>query len=154
MMSVRALVVASFLCFPLLGAGAAENGLIVKPSAYSVIETLDRLEAALDEKDITVFARIDHAEGARRVQAKLPPSELILFGNPKLGTPLMQSAPEIGVDLPLKALAWQDEAGEVWLAYNDPTWLVARHGITDKADIVRTMTGALDQLTDRATRAE
>lgn len=152
-MSVRVLLVALFLCFPMAGA-AADNGLIVKPSAYSVIETIDRLEAALDEKDITVFARIDHAEGAQRVEAKLPPTELILFGNPRLGTPLMQSAPEIGLDLPLKALAWQDEAGEVWLAYNDPGWLVARHGITDKDEIVQTMTGALDQMTDRATKAE
>src|SRR5271170_3320447 len=104
-----------------------EDGLVSVASKYSVKDTLDRLEANLKAKDITVFARIDHAAGAASVAMPLRPTELLIFGNPKAGTPLMQSSQTIGIDLPLKILAWQDAAGQVWLTYNDPGWLARRH---------------------------
>jgi uncharacterized protein (DUF302 family) len=105
----------------------SEDGLVTIASEFSVKETLDRLEARLKAKNITVFARIDHAAGAASVAMQLRPTELLIFGNPKAGTPLMQSNQTIGLDLPLKILAWQDESGEVWLTYNDPSWLAQRH---------------------------
>jgi uncharacterized protein (DUF302 family) len=107
----------------------SDDGLITLASHHTVKETMDRLEAALREKGITLFARIDHAAGAAAVDMPLRPTELIIFGNPKAGTPLMQARQSIGIDLPLKMLGWQDAAGEVWLAYNDPAWLARRHGL-------------------------
>jgi uncharacterized protein (DUF302 family) len=107
----------------------SDDGLITLSSNHPVRETMDRLEAALREKGITLFARIDHAAGAAAVDMPLRPTELIIFGNPKAGTPLMQARQSIGIDLPLKMLGWQDAAGEVWLAYNDPAWLSRRHGL-------------------------
>jgi uncharacterized protein (DUF302 family) len=104
-----------------------EDGLITVASKYSVKETLDRLEGTLKAKDITIFARIDHAAGAASVAMPLRPTELLIFGNPKAGTPLMQSNPTIGIDLPLKMLGWQDAGGKVWITYNDPGWLARRH---------------------------
>jgi uncharacterized protein (DUF302 family) len=131
-----------------------DAGLIVKQSTHDVGETADRLARILGEKGITVFARVDHAEGAQKVGAELPPTQLLIFGNPKLGTPLMQSAREAGIDLPMKALVWEDEAGEVWLAYNDPSSLAQRHGIEDRDEIIKAMTDALDQLSDAAIKAD
>jgi uncharacterized protein (DUF302 family) len=112
----------------------SEDGLIALASNHPVRETMDRLEAALREKGITLFARIDHAAGAAAVDMPLRPTELIIFGNPKAGTPLMQSKQSIGIDLPLKMLGWQDAAGKVWLAYNDPAWLARRHGLGSEAE--------------------
>lgn len=154
-MTKQILIGAAALLVIAAGPARSETGLVVKPSAHDVIETTDRLEQALSANEgITVFARVDHAQGASKVGAELPPTQLLIFGNPKLGTPLMQSAREIGIDLPMKALVWEDEAGEVWLAYNDPAWLAQRHGIEDQGQIIETMTGALDQLTDAATAAD
>lgn len=147
-------IVAAVVGLTLAGLGAAvadENGLVVKQSAHGVVETVDRLEQILGDKGITVMARIDHAENAGKVDEELPPTELLVFGNPALGTPLMQSARTIGIDLPMKALVWEDADGTVWLAYNDPAWLVARHGIEDQGEVAGKMTGALDQITDGAT---
>ena len=107
-------------------------GLVAVPSSHSVKDTLDRLEDALKSKGIQVFARIDHGAGAAAVGMSLRPTELLVFGHPKGGTPLMEARQTIGIDLPLKALAWQDEAGKVWLAYNDIHWLAARHGLGPK----------------------
>jgi uncharacterized protein (DUF302 family) len=104
-----------------------EDGLVTLASKYAVAETLDRLEADLKAKSITVFARIDHAAGAASVAMPLRPTALLIFGNPKAGTPLMQANQTIGIDLPLKVLAWQDAAGKTWLTYNDPRWLARRH---------------------------
>jgi uncharacterized protein (DUF302 family) len=137
----------------IFGAGAAlaqQNGLVMKESAHDVIETADRLEMVLAEKGITVFARFDHAENARKVDMELGPTELLVFGNPNLGTPLMQAAPTMGIDLPMKALVFEDENGQVWLTYNDPTWLATRHGISGQDEILSKMGGALDQLTSSA----
>jgi uncharacterized protein (DUF302 family) len=105
-----------------------ENGLITHPSAHSAKDTIDRLEAQVTSKGMTVFARIDHAAGAREAGLALRPTELLIFGNAKGGTPLMQASQTMGIDLPLKALAWQDANGKVWLSYNDPAWLAQRHG--------------------------
>jgi uncharacterized protein (DUF302 family) len=105
----------------------SEDGLVSVASKYSVKESLDRLEAELKAKTVTVFARIDHTAGAASVAMPLRPTEVLIFGNPKAGTPLMQSRQTIGIDLPLKVLAWQDADGKVWLTYNDPGWLARRH---------------------------
>jgi uncharacterized protein (DUF302 family) len=112
----------------------SEDGLVTIASRFSVKETLDRLEANLKAKDITVFARIDHAAGAASVAMPLRPTELLIFGNPKAGTPLMQSKQTIGIDLPLKILGWQDAGGKVWLTYNDPSSLARRHQLGPGAD--------------------
>lgn len=112
----------------------SEDGLVTIASNYSVEETLDRLEVDLKAKNITVFVRIDHAAGAASVAMPLRPTELLIFGNPKSGTPLMQSNQTIGIDLPLKVLAWQDAGGKVWLTYTDPRCLARRHRLGSGAD--------------------
>ncbi len=107
----------------------ASNGLITIPSSYSVKQTLDRLETALKAAGVTIFARIDHAGGAAAVGLALRPTELLIFGNPKGGTPLMQANQMIGLDLPLRVLAWEDEAGNTNLAYNAVDWLALRYDL-------------------------
>jgi uncharacterized protein (DUF302 family) len=105
------------------------EGLITLRSSYSPKDTMNRLERAAQAKGLTVFARIDHAAGATEVGLSLRPTELLIFGNAKGGTPLMQSVQTIGIDLPLKALVRQDASGTTWLSYNDPNWLAQRHGL-------------------------
>jgi len=105
------------------------EGLISLPSARPVAELLDRLEAALAAKGITVFARIDHAAGAASVGMPLRPTSVLIFGNPRAGTPLMQAEQRIGLDLPLRILAWEDAEDRSWLTYHDLDWLVRNHGI-------------------------
>jgi uncharacterized protein (DUF302 family) len=119
--------------FVLLGAalGWSAEGLITVKSAHSVKETMDRLETVVKRKGMTIFARIDHAAGAAKVGKKLRPTTLLIFGNPQGGTPFMECNQSVGIDLPLKALVWQDAAGEVWLGYNDPAFLAKRHGVPD-----------------------
>ena len=104
-----------------------ENGLITVASRFSVGETLDRVTTALTKAGLRVFARIDHAGGAKEVGQELRPTELLIFGHPKGGTPLMQDRQTAGIDLPIKALAWEDEEGRVWLTYNEAAWLAERH---------------------------
>jgi len=106
-----------------------DDGLLTIESNHSVKDTIDRVEAALKTHGVTVFARIDHAAGAASVDMPLRPTELLIFGNPKAGTPLMQSKQSIGIDLPLKVLGWQDRAGRVWLSYTDMGRLARRHGL-------------------------
>lgn len=108
------------------------NGLISHPSPYTVPETLDRLESILRTKNITVFARIDHSGEAAKVDLAMPPTQLLIFGNPKGGTPIMIAAPLAAIDLPLKALAWQDADGKVQLSINDPHYLQSRYGLSDE----------------------
>ncbi|HTT79525.1 MAG TPA: DUF302 domain-containing protein [Stellaceae bacterium] len=103
------------------------NGLITLPSVRNVKETADRLAAEAAAKGLTIFARIDHAAGAKAVGLPLRPTELVIFGNAAGGTPLMQALQTTGIDLPLKALAWEDADGKFWLSYNDPAWIAARH---------------------------
>ena len=107
----------------------AADGLTTISSSYGPKETMDRLEAEIKAKGMTVFARIDHAAGAAQAGLSLRPTEVLVFGNAKAGTPLMQSNQTIGIDLPLKALVWQDADGKVWLSYNAPSWLAQRHGL-------------------------
>ncbi len=104
------------------------NGIIDVPSRYSVPETLARLQKILKEKGVAVFALIDHSGEAEKVGLAMRPTQLLIFGSPKGGTPLMVAAPRLAIDLPLKALAWQDEQGRVWLSYNSPEYLQQRHG--------------------------
>ncbi|CDX14597.1 Protein CrcB homolog 1 (fragment) [Mesorhizobium plurifarium] len=109
----------------------AGNGLISVESRFRVGETIDRLVETVTSAGLRVFARIDHAAGAREVGAALRPTELLIFGHPKGGTPLMQDRQLAGIDLPIKALAWEDEQGKVWLSYNDAHWLAERHDLGD-----------------------
>ena len=112
----------------------SDDGLVTIASRHTVRETLDRLEKALKAKDITVFARIDHAAGAASVAMPLRPTELLIFGNPKGGTPLMQSNQTVGIDLPLKCLVWQDAADATWISYNETTWIARRHQLSTEFD--------------------
>jgi uncharacterized protein (DUF302 family) len=129
----------------------AENGLTTIASRHGVKATIDRLEAAVKAKGMTVFARIDHAAGAAAVGMPLRPTELLIFGNARGGTPLMQAQQTIGIDLPLKALAFEDAAGKTWLAYNEPSWLAARHGLSGpEAAAAQALAGALAALTKSA----
>jgi len=115
-------------------------------SVFSPAETVERLEKAIREKGITIFARIDHSGGAAAAGLPLRFTQLLIFGNPKAGTPLMQSRQTIGIDLPLKFLVWQDERGDVWVTYQDPSYLAALHQVTDRADIVAALSAALEGL--------
>lgn len=118
------------LAFVSAATQAADNtGLTSRVSPFSVAVTLDRLEAVLKAKGVKVFARIDHAAEAQGVGMSLRPTELLIFGNPKAGTPLMRTNQSIGLDLPMKALAWQDAQGQVQLTWNSPDYLTGRHGL-------------------------
>jgi uncharacterized protein (DUF302 family) len=108
---------------------SAADGLIAVKSPRGVDESMDRLEALVRLRGLNVFARIDHAAGASRIGASLRPTQLLIFGNPQGGTPFMQCAQEVGIDLPLKALVWEDAAAQVWIGYNDPGYLARRHGV-------------------------
>lgn len=127
------------------------EGLIVKDSPYTATETIDRLAKLLKDKGITVAARWSHHEKARAVDIEVRPTELLIFGNPEVGSHFFTSAQTAGIDLPMKALAWQDADGHVWLGYNDPAYVAERHGIDDRGEIQKKMTRALDELTDAAT---
>ncbi len=133
-------------------AGGNHLGLVIKKSAFSVKVTLDRLENVLKKKGITIVTRWSHDAGAKKAGIDLRPTELLIFGNPKLGSHMFTSNQTAGIDLPMKALVWQDEKGQVWLAYNDPQYIADRHGIKDRAETVKKMTGALKKLTDKATK--
>jgi uncharacterized protein (DUF302 family) len=128
-----------------------KGGLVTAPSAHDVKETIDRLENDMKSKGMTIFARIDHAAGAKAVGLSLRPTELLIFGNAMAGTPLMQAQQTLGIDLPLKALAWEDASGKVWLSYNDPGWLATRHGDQlNGGDAAKQMTAALAAAVGRA----
>ena len=130
----------------------ADNGLVRTPSRNSVDETLDRFEQAVRDKGMTVFARIDHRAGASGVDLTLRPNQVLIFGNPKVGTLLMQSQPTAGIDLPLKVLAWEDDKGQVWLAYNAPAYLTERHHIEGRGEVVKKMQAVLSGFADAATQ--
>jgi uncharacterized protein (DUF302 family) len=129
----------------------AAEGLKSVKSNHGPAETMSRLEAAVRAKGLTVFARVDHAGGAAAVGLPLRPTDLLVFGNARGGTPLMQANQTIGLDLPLKALVWQDEAGSTWVSYNDPAWLAQRHGLgTEVSGPVSAMTALLEALATEA----
>ena len=129
----------------------AHDGLISVGSSHTVKSTADRLEAALKQKGMTVFTRIDHAAGAQKAGKQLRPTELVIFGNPKVGTPLMQCDQRIAIDLPQKALIWEDEGGQVWLSYNDPKYLAKRHNLKGCDKVLNKVANALANFSKKAT---
>jgi uncharacterized protein (DUF302 family) len=130
----------------------AVEGLITVPSSLGPKETMDRLEKEIKAKGLTIFARVDHAAGAAEVGLALRPTELLIFGNAKGGTSLMQANQTAGIDLPLKTLVWQDESGKTWLSYNDPSWLAKRHALgTEVKPAVEAMVALLGAVAKTAT---
>lgn len=127
------------------------DGFISVVSTHSVKETADKLEAVLASKGMTIFTRINHAQGAKSIDQSLRDTEVVLFGNPKVGTPLMQCTQSVAIDLPQKALVWEDENGAVWLSYNDPSYLAARHHITGCDNVLAKVSGVLANFAKAAT---
>ena len=117
-----------------------DHGLIRIASHYSVSETLDKLEGLLESKGLKIFARIDHSGEAAKAGLEMHPTQVLLFGSPKAGTPVMLAAPSVAIDLPLKALVAEDDRGKVWVTYNDPVYLQKRHGVPP--DLVKNLAGA------------
>lgn len=126
------------------------DGLIKQKSMHSVAVTLDRLENLVKKKGITIAARWKHSAKAKKVNIEMRDTELLIFGNPKLGSHLMTSQQTAAIDLPLKAIAWKDADGQVWLAYNDPAYIAKRHGISDRDEVLKKMSEALAGLTAKA----
>ena len=124
--------------------------LISKNSPHSVAETIDRLSAAVESAGAKIFARVDHAGGAASVDMALRPTQMLMFGNPKLGTPAMQSAQTLGLELPLRVLAYQNEAGDVIVSYNNPMDTAAAHNADADLDVFKKIAGALEALTNKA----
>ncbi len=149
---LRSTLLAAVLTATALPAWTAE--MIHKVSPHSVTVTMDRLTAAVEGAGATVFARVDHAAGAAKVDMELRPTELLIFGNPKLGTPAMQDGQTAGLDLPLRVLAYADGEGVVHVTYHDPAGLAEAHGLPADAKYIQMMTGALDKLTSKAIAAE
>jgi len=130
------------------------DGMITLPSNHGPNETMSRLEAVVKTKGMSVFARIDHAAGAAQIGTLLRPTEVLIFGNPKGGTPLMQWTQTLGLDLPLRALVWQNASGQTFLSYNDPAWLAKRFAIGDSlAASVNALSATLDAVARTATSA-
>jgi uncharacterized protein (DUF302 family) len=128
-----------------------ENGLVTLASEYPVAETIDRLAALATARGLHIFTRVDHADGAAKAGMALRPTQLLIFGNPAGGTPLMQDRQAAGIDLPVKALAWEDAEGRVWLAYNDAAWIAQRHGLgAESRKAVEAVAAGLAALTKAA----
>lgn len=136
----------------ILPAALADNGMVNVKSAHDVKTTTDRLEKALKEKGMTIFNRIDHAAGAIKVGRALRGTQIVIFGNPKVGTPLMQCSQTTAIDLPQKALIWKDDAGQVWFSYNDPAYLKKRHTIEGCDEVIGKIGKALGNFAKMATR--
>ena len=149
---MRNIIIALILVLLMAPLVAAEPGLINVKSSHDVKNTADRLENILKEKGMNVFLRINHTEAARKVGQELRPTELLIFGNPKVGTPLMQCSQTMAIDLPQKALIWQDESGQVWLTYNDPQYLATRHGIDGCKAVVDKVKNALKNFAQATTQ--
>ena len=138
------------LCLLALSNLSYADGIISKTSNHSVKDTLDKLESIVTDKGFKVVARVNHARAAEKSGLNLNPTEVLIFGNPKVGTALMKSNQAIGLDLPIKVIVWEDDKGVVTIAYNDPSWMVSRHNIADRDEVVKKMTGALGKFTDAA----
>lgn len=148
---IKRIVVISLAVLLSTSAFAGEvKGLVVKKSPHSVGVTLDRLEKVLKKKGITIVARWRHSQKAAAVGIPMRDTELLIFGNPKLGSHLMTSQQTVAIDLPMKTIAWKDEGGQVWIGYNDPAYLSQRHGIKNRPEILKKMAGALNKLTNAA----
>jgi uncharacterized protein (DUF302 family) len=129
---------------------AAADGVITIPSVFTVSETADRLQSILGEKGMTIFNRIKHSESASKVGIELRKTELIIFGNPKVGSPLMKCQQSVAIDLPQKALIWEDDKAQVWLSYNDPRYLAVRHNISGCEEVVAKIEKALASIANSA----
>lgn len=156
-LTIRTLIVLSLVAAAVVAtvpvtatAQSPGDGLVVRKSDFGATKTIDRLAMALQRAGITVFARIKHHTGAKKVGMALRPTELLIFGSPKIGTPLMQSNQAIGLDLPLRAIAWEDANGVTHLAYTDPAALKARYGIGDRDPVFKKVTGALGKFSKMA----
>jgi uncharacterized protein (DUF302 family) len=149
---MRNIIIALILVLVMALPVSAQPGLITVKSSHDIKNTADRLENILKEKGMNVFLRIDHTEDARKVGKELRPTELLIFGNPKVGTPLMQCSQTTAIDLPQKALIWQDESGQVWLTYNDPHYLATRHGIDGCKAVLDKVKNALKNFAQAATQ--
>ena len=148
MRRITYILIMAILC---MGTASADDaGMVTKKSAHSARVTIDRLEKILNAKGLTVAMRWSHSDRAASAGIELRPTELIIFGNPALGSHLFTSRQTAGIDLPMKALAWEDEHGQTWLSYNDPAYIARRHGIEDRPEIIEKMTGALQKMTDKA----
>ncbi len=139
------------IIFFIVSTAVAGDGLIRVKSSYDVKATADRLENILKQKGMTVFIRINHAAGARKAGQDLRPTELVVFGNPKIGTALMQCNRSVAIDLPQKALIWQDDKEQVWLTYNDPDYLAQRHGLDACGQFINKVAEALSNFARAAT---
>jgi len=148
--TLRLVLVASTLLFAMFTHAA--DGLIAIKSSHDVKTTADKLESVLKEKGMTVMARVNHQQGAEKAGLALRPTEVVIFGNPKVGTPLMQCAQSVAIDLPQKALIWEDANGEVWLGYNDPQYLKGRHDIEGCDEVLDKVSGALGNFAKAATQ--
>jgi uncharacterized protein (DUF302 family) len=132
------------------GAAAhAADGLVAVKSPHSAKATMDKLEAVAKEKGLNIFARIDHAAGAAKIGKALRPTEVLIFGNPQGGTPFMECAQSVGIDLPLKALVWEDASAQVWVGYNDPAWIAKRHAV-ETCSVAGNIAKALAAITEAA----
>jgi uncharacterized protein (DUF302 family) len=145
MNTFKSICVGAITGFALLlnGAASAADGLVTVESAHSVKATVDKLESVLKSKGMKVFARIDHTAGAASVDMEIRPTEVLLFGNPKVGTPLMICAQSVAIDLPQKMLVWEAEDGKVYLGYNDPAYLKSRHAVEGCDKVLGKVSGAL-----------
>ena len=148
--AILALIPAIALTVPL--SAAAADGMVKVKSDLPVAATADKLANAITGKGLNIFTRVNHTEGAEEAGMELRPTELIIFGNPKAGTPLMQCAQSVGIDLPQKALIWQDEEGQVWLGYNDPDYLKERHAMEGCDEPLDNVRKVLENFADVATR--
>lgn len=132
-----------FLASPLTSVASDAEGMVNIQSAFSVKETADRMERILSDKGMTIFNRIDHSAGAASVDIKLPETELIIFGNPKVGSPLMKCQQSVAIDLPQKALIWKDDNTKVWISYNNPDYIKKRHKLTGCVEVLSKIKKAL-----------
>jgi uncharacterized protein (DUF302 family) len=139
----------ALVLFATLGAANAADGLVTVKSPHDAKVTMDRLEQVVKQRGLTVFARIDHAAGAKKVEKTLRPTEVLIFGNAQGGTPFMECAQTVGIDLPLKALVWEDAAAQVWVGYNDPAFIAKRHGVA-QCPVVENLSKALGGLVGAA----
>lgn len=158
MMRIGLMVLTAMLLLGPVGAGkaAADNGLITKASAHSAQATLGRLETALKKRGFTIFARLDHSAAAKSKGLTMPFSTVVVFGNPKLGTPAFIRWPKLAIDLPLKMLVWEDKSGKVWLSYNSAAYLLGtiypRHGAPTNPKVLKRLTKGLDVITGEAVK--
>jgi len=147
----KRILISLVIIFLISSIALAESGLVTVHSNFSVRETGNRLVSLLEEKGMRIVARINHAAGAASVDMTLSPTELLIFGNPKVGTPLMQCEQTVAIDLPQKMLIWEDASGAVWLTYNDPNYLADRHNIQGCEENIRNVAGALANFAKAAT---